>query len=237
MSDISDTGQRAGWELIWRGEKIPPKYLSIAAPSPTVVELARMLPSGGSVLDIGCGLGRHCLYLGKQGFQVAGMDISPTGVETTRAVCAEHNITFDGKVADMQALPWPDAVFNGAFSIASLHHHLRPNLVKALDEVRRVLKPGGLFAADFPSTASAQYQSLRKQVAAGELSEPEPNTFVDERPEVDEDDDAFLPHHFCDEDDLRDLMQGFEVLSMQTEINDTGKPGRWVVFARKPLVE
>lgn len=237
MSDTSNTDERVGWERIWRSTTIPEKYGSFAAPNQAIVEWADTLTPGSAVLDIGCGVGRHCVYLGQRGFQVAGTDISPTAIDLTRKICAENGIAFDGRVADMQNLPWPDAVFDGALSTSTIHHHLRPNMVKVLAEVRRVLKPGGLFVADFLSIDMIEQRKLREQVAAGELTEPEPNTFVDVRPDIDDMNDAFLPHHFSDEADLRDLLRDFEIIKLWIIQRSDGTKGQWVVSARRPLAD
>ncbi|MFN8374284.1 MAG: class I SAM-dependent methyltransferase [Anaerolineae bacterium] len=238
MPDSSSSDERVGWELIWRSADIPPRYRSLAAPNATVVEWAETLPQGGFVLDIGCGVGRHCVYLGGRGLRMAGMDISPTGIKTTEAVCAEHQIDFEGRVADMTALPWETDTFDGALSISTLHHHLRADIVRALAEVLRVLKPGGLFLVDFPSTDTIDYQELRRQITDGEITEPETNTFVDIRPGLDDMNDAFLPHHFCDEADLRDLLRSFEIIRLWAALRDVpngaGKAGKWVAWVRKP---
>jgi SAM-dependent methyltransferase len=233
----SDSGERAGWELIWRSGNIPPRYRSLAEPNATVVEWADTLPAGGFVLDLGCGVGRHLVYLGGRGFRVAGVDISPSGIRMAQEVCAERQIALDGRVADMNALPWSENTFDGALSTSTIHHHRRAGLLQTLDEVRRVLKPGGVLLADFPSTDTAQYQHFRSQAAAGELTEVEPNTFVDERPNADDMADEFLPHHFSDEADLRDLLRSYEIVRLWADLHETdsGKRGKWVTWARKPL--
>ena len=237
MANPINPDDRAGWELIWRGENIPPRYRSLAAPNASVVEWADGLPAGGFVLDIGCGVGRHLVYLGERGFKVAGVDISPSGIQQSQAVCAERGIAFEGHVGDMDVLPWPDATFDGAFSTSTIHHNLRADIVRTLAEVRRVLKPGGLLLADFPTTDALDYQQMREQVASGQLSEIEPDTFVDQRPEIDEQDDLFLPHHYCDEADLRDLLHEFEIVKLWADLRDieNGKRGKWVASVRKPV--
>ncbi len=222
---------RVGWELIWSSDRIPGRYASFAAPNDTVVEWADSLSAGASVLDLGCGIGRHVIYLGGRGFRVAGVDISPTDVQRTVALCAERGIIFDGRVCDMTVLPWPDATFDAALSTSTIHHGLRANVQRTIDEVWRLLKPGGLFLVDFPCTDRADYAYVRAEVAAGHIIEVEPNTFVDERPDSD-DPDGFLPHHYCDEADVRDLLSSFTLERVWAELRE-GSRGKWVACARK----
>jgi len=222
---------RIGWEPIWSSVTIPGRYASFAAPNDTVIDWANSLQAGADVFDLGCGVGRHVTYLGGRGFRMAGADISPTGVQRAYAACAERGLTFDGRVCDMTLIPWPDATFDAALSISTIHHGLRANILRAIDELWRLLKPGGLFLVDFPCTDRADYLYLRAEVAAGHLLEVEPNTFVDERPDS-EDADGFLPHHFCDEADVRDLLRRFSLERLWADSSPSGR-GKWVAWARK----
>lgn len=171
---------------------------------------------------------------------MAGMDISPTGINRTREVCAARQLEVDVCVSDMTTIPWPEHRFDGVFSIAAIHHQLRADLSRSLAEVWRVLKPGGLFLADFPHVATLTYQQARQWVNTGQLVEVEPNTFVDVQVNFEED-DLYLPHHFCDETDLRDLLRPFDILKLQADLCDAvldgtaGLLGKWVVWARKPV--
>jgi len=90
MPNIPEPDERAGWELIWRHGNGHPRYGSYAAPDAAVMDWATTLPAGGFVLDLGCGVGRHVVYLGGCGFRMAGIDIAPSGIrliamKTTRA--------------------------------------------------------------------------------------------------------------------------------------------------------
>src|SRR6478672_6880654 len=152
---------RIGWEAIWSSGDIPDRFASFAAPNATVVDWADSLQPGAFVFDLGCGVGRHITYLGGRGFRIAGSDISPTGVQRAYAACAERELAFDGRVCDMTALPWPDTTFDAALSTSTIHHALRADIQQAIDEVWRILKPGGLFLVDFPCTDRADYAYQR----------------------------------------------------------------------------
>jgi SAM-dependent methyltransferase len=229
-----------GWESIWQWKRVPPRFASFAAPNSTIVEWSATLPMGALVLDVGCGMGRHCVYLGQKGFRVAGCDLSPTGVANSIAACQTKNIPFDGRVCDMATLPWSDQTFGAAFSTSSIHHHLRAGVQQAVDEIWRVLKVGGLLFLDFPTTSGLDYAENRIEVAEGRYLEPEPNTFIDPAfTENSRDKDGFLPHHYFDEADLRELMKRYTLLRMEElmrpakEKRGVGMVGKWIVWARK----
>jgi tellurite methyltransferase len=239
---MTNPSDRAGWEHIWRSGNIPPPYQTSAAPNATVVEWADSIPQGGFVLDVGCGVGRHLIYLGERGFRMAGVDISPSAIKLAQEACAERQLAFEGQVSDMNQLPWGDQTFDAALSISTINHHTRADIVRTLSEVKRVLKPGALFMADFLCTDTLNYQLIRRQVAAGEVTEVEPNTFVDDRPDS-EDPDGFLPHHYCDKADLRDLLRPFEVIRLWADLQEvetargSGLRGKWVAWVRRPLAD
>jgi tellurite methyltransferase len=238
MANAPRPGAQVGWELIWRRGNDHPRYGSAAAPDPAVMEWAKTIPAGGFVLDLGCGVGRHMVFLGGLGFRTAGVDISPSGIRLTKEACADRQIAFEGHVSDMDALPWADETFDAALSVSAIHHHRRAAIIRTLGAVRRVLKPGGLLLVDFPCTDTLDYRQLRRQVAAGQIDEVEPNTFVNERPDIDDMDDSFLPHHYCDEADVRDLLRSFEIIRLWTSLREskdgTGVRAKWVASARRP---
>ena len=241
MSTQDQLPEHLGWEPIWGQGKIPKRFASFAAPNSTVVEWTNQLNPGGFALDVGCGVGRHCTFLAKRGFRVAGMDNSPTGIRLAQQACALRHIPFDGRVCDMTALPWEDGTFDAALSISTIHHGLRANVAKAIQEVARVLRPGGDFLVDFECTQTMKYAERRALAKIGQITEVEPNTFVDMRPDSN-DLDGYLPHHFSDESDVRDLLHPFEIVrlwaALHTSTSAASKDqvvGKWVAWVRKPI--
>jgi SAM-dependent methyltransferase len=94
------------------------------------------------LLDIGCGAGRTTYRLMKNGFKVVGADLSETLLEAARARCP--GIEFHH--ADVRCLPFEDESFSQAlFSFNGMDQvHPSEDYLKALRDIRRVLKPGGI---------------------------------------------------------------------------------------------
>ncbi|MEO8393762.1 MAG: class I SAM-dependent methyltransferase [Chloroflexota bacterium] len=233
MANLSNPLDRAGWEAIWTRGDIPARYRTLAKPEDAVVEWAQTLPAGAAILDLGCGVGRHCLYLGGLGCRMAGQDVSPSGIEQTAAACAERGISFEGKRSPITTIPWADATFDGVLSTATIHHGLRAEVDRAVAEVRRVLKPGGSFLVDLIATDRLEYQEQKDRAAQGVIQEIEPNTFLDENNMYDT--DGFLPHHYFDEAETRDLLSAFEIVRLWTTQTQQGDINRWVAVATRPL--
>jgi SAM-dependent methyltransferase len=99
--------------------------------------------AGSAVLDVGCGVGQAVRALTQQGLVAHGVDVSETSIELAR----EHSATC--QVYDGRQLPFPDAMFQavGAFNV--LEHVEEP--VAFLDEMGRVLKPGGRMIVSSPN--------------------------------------------------------------------------------------
>ncbi len=99
--------------------------------------------AGKTALDAGCGGGRYTFALKKMGFEsVTGVDISTTGLSNAVRRQAEKGI--DGvqfEEASVLNLPFENNSFDFVFSNGVLHHST--NLVKGIQELLRVLKPGG----------------------------------------------------------------------------------------------
>lgn len=100
---------------------------------------AAQVSDGGWCGDLGCGPGHVTRYLHEQGAQVCGIDLSDAMVRRAR----ELNPGLDFQQGDLTALDLPDAHFAGVIAFYSLIHIAPPQMVNALRELRRVLRPGG----------------------------------------------------------------------------------------------
>lgn len=97
----------------------------------------------GRVLDLGCGCGRTTRHIKDMSFDVLGVDIAPLLIEQAKVL--HPDIKF--QVGDATSLQYLDTSFDSVvFSFNGLDY-LYPleNRVQALREIKRVLKPGGVF--------------------------------------------------------------------------------------------
>ena len=109
--------------------------------------IARMdVPADARVLDVGCGSGWATRLLAEYApnGRVTGIDISDEMIRMARESSQAHG-NVDYQMASAEQLPFEDNEFTHAFSMESLYYYR--NIPKALNEIHRVLKPGGLFVA------------------------------------------------------------------------------------------
>ena len=108
------------------------------------------------VLDVGCGNGYVLSKYALEGGEVYGIDITQAGVDLCLKRFELFGLVGNFRVADAQDIPYPDSTFDCVCSMGVLHHV--PDTQKALDEIFRVLKPGGRLIVMFYHRHSAKYQ-------------------------------------------------------------------------------
>jgi SAM-dependent methyltransferase len=107
--------------------------------------LAREVGNLGPICDMGCGPGQIARYLHRQGMDTLGIDLSPRMV--TEAQKLNPEIHFHQ--GDMLALPDADNSWGGIAAFYCIIHVPREQIVDALSEMKRVLKPGGVLLITF----------------------------------------------------------------------------------------
>jgi SAM-dependent methyltransferase len=94
---------------------------------------------GLRILDLGCGKGRFARILASRGARVVGLDISAAMLSAARET------GLDCVRGSARRLPFAAASFDGAIAVEVFEHLETRALDDACDELRRVLRPGGIF--------------------------------------------------------------------------------------------
>lgn len=102
------------------------------APSAWVLRWRHLVASGGAVLDVACGEGRHLLAFAQAGHPVAGVDRSPDALQVAARRLAP--LSAELRCADIEAGPWPfeGRLFDGVVVTHYLWRPLLPAIVASL---------------------------------------------------------------------------------------------------------
>jgi SAM-dependent methyltransferase len=129
----------------YSGSDLYPRHYAVRPTEYVYTEMSRMLGdlSGKKVLEYGCGEGWITRDLASQSAEVFAFDVSERSIDTTRAVLTKSGLLTRChlQVMPAEALNYPDESIDVAVGFAIIHHL---DLPRALAELHRVLRPGGL---------------------------------------------------------------------------------------------
>jgi len=189
----------------WNELFLDEKFIA-AMPQPEVYKFVKLLENTFtdrplSIWDFCCGAGRHTVLLSQMGHNAYGSDVSENGIEHTQQWLESSSLSATLKVADMTENLFPGKNFHGAFSWDALHHNTISNINKAVDNVYDSLCDGGMFMVSLLCTKSGKPELRGREI--------EKNTFVREN-----DSEAGVPHHYFDEQGIRELFKKWKILSL-----------------------
>ncbi|MFT4414135.1 class I SAM-dependent methyltransferase [Fredinandcohnia humi] len=121
--------------------------------------LMEYLQDNSIILDAGCGDGYGSYLLNQQGYQVVGVDISAEMIDKANTRHQTNTLTF--MQSDITQLPFEDETFSGVMAINSLEWTEQP--LRAINEIKRVTKTGGIFCIGFLGpTAGPRQHAYRR---------------------------------------------------------------------------
>jgi len=98
-----------------------------------------------TVLDLGCGSGRHLVYLSEHHFDMYGIDIAREGIHLAEEWLRSKKLYATlARGSVYNRLPYRDNFFDAVISTRVLHHAAPERIQKTIAEIERILKPGGL---------------------------------------------------------------------------------------------
>lgn len=153
--------------------------------------------SGNKLLDLGTGLGRIARFFAKNGFKVSALDVDAVPLAHARQTAAANGLNIDFRQGNMMKMPFVNKSFNCVYAanILSLTHMV--GLVNTLDEVHRVLTPGGIVYGQLYDVAGRA-----KHISVGEIDE---HSFLS-RVQYG---NHFAPFLFVKKDEIPGLLRGF----------------------------
>lgn len=150
------------------------------------------------VLDLGCGNGSNARFFAQQGYEAHGIDISAAAIEMGRAWFAQEGLVGDLRVGSCLDLPYGSGFMDVVVSHGVLDHLIPSDGRRAMAEVHRVLRPGGLCFLTLVAVNDLEY---------GKGEPVDRNTFI-----LADGYEKGLPQRYFDREAIDELLQGFALL-------------------------
>jgi len=183
-------------------------------PHPDIARLAELFKNHGvkRILDLGCGTGRHLVYLSKLGFQMEGFDSSPHALALSQEWLNEEGLTAAIREHQMEfPFPYPDMSFDALISVQVIHHNLFKDILFTISEIERVLRPRGFIFITVPVLGPKPVNPEEDW----QLHQVEDGTYIPQSGA-----ESGIPHHYFTETELCDVFNGFERLEIYIDSTD-----------------
>ena len=172
------------------------------------------------VLDLGCGTGRHSIFLSKKGHDVYALDKSKIAIEKLKQENLENIKLFNQKFS--QGLFKKD-LFDVVLSIMVLHHAPVREIHKNFNAIKSILNKGGYFIFSVISVEDHRFNTGY---------EIEKDTKIN----IDNTFDFEIPHHFFTKKEIQILLKDYDILEMKQKSRISAKGFdkfvHWDVIAR-----
>lgn len=153
-------------------------------------------------VDLGCGIGNYSVYLAGKGFNVTGVDISPTAIKIAEENSKKRGVKCDFIVADLLGdLKGVSGTFDFAYDWELLHHIFPEQREKYVENVHGKLKPKGTYLSICFSEKNPQFGG------SGKYRETPLGTLL----------------YFSSEEELRDLFEPYFHIDVLKTIQISGK--------------
>lgn len=153
------------------------------------------------ILDLGCGYGKHSIYLAENNFEVVSMDINKQALEWLKRYIKRKSINNITLIqADVNSIPFIDSYFDTVICSSVIHHQNLEQVKNSISEIYRVLNQKGCLLIDFMSIEDDSF---------GIGEEIERNTFIGSRKGEEN-----IPHHYSDISELDKLLRMFSEIKI-----------------------
>ena len=172
------------------------------------------------ILDLGCGTGRHTIYLLENGFEVYGCDASESALKIAEKIIKD----VEFKKCDMTSLPYEKNFFDGILCHFVIQHGKIEQIKKAISEIYRILRKNGILYLSVPSVKHPEYFT-------GKEIEPRTKINIDAI-------DGNVPHHYFTENEIRNLFNKFNIIELKhaefpSERDPNKKAAAYLLYAKK----
>lgn len=166
-------------------------------------------------LDLGCGLGRHSILFGKNGFEVYCFDISENAIKRTKEWAEEEMLNLHYEIGDMLNLPYENNSMDCILCRNVISHSDTEGVKKIISELKRVLKNNG-----------ECYLTLGSNDTYGFRQKDWPIIDENTRLRMEKGPEYKVPHFYADYDLIKKLFSEFEIININQNVDYYEKDGK-----------
>lgn len=159
-------------------------------------------------LDLGCGLGRHSILFGKNGYEVYCFDISENAIQRTEDWAKKENLKLNYKVGDMLNLPYENETMDCILCRNVISHSDTNGVKKIISELNRVLKKDGECYLTLGSKDTYGYKQIDWP-----LIDENTRLRMEKGPEYK------VPHFYADYNLIQELFSEFKIININQNID------------------
>ncbi len=166
-------------------------------------------------LDLGCGLGRHSILFGKNGFNVSCFDISEEAINRTKKWANEEELSFNYQIGDMLKLPYNDNSFDCILCMNVISHTDTEGMRIIINELKRVLRDDG-----------ECYLTLGSKDTPGFKNSDWPMVDSNTKLRMEEGPEYKVPHFYVDYNLAKELFKDFKIIDIHQIVNHYEHDGK-----------
>ena len=200
--------KRDKWEALHSQSRFLPRYPQDDVVRWILGSFTRAERLEKRILDLGCGGGRHAILMAQEGFITQATDRSPAGVVETQKRAKEAGLNIKCIESQITKLPYEDRFFDALLCYGVLCYLERRQLEITINEIHRILKPGGeafimtRSDRDFRINSSCHLENTTYRIE-GDSSEDYPAK-----------DEIGMVHSFLSREDVEALFSSFSELKL-----------------------
>lgn len=202
-----------GWQEIFKKGGV-----NVREPHEDIPKIIKFLKKekAKKVLDLGCGSGRHVVYLASKGFEVYGTDDAKEGINLCKKWLKACGLKANLQVASFfEKFPFKDNSFDAIISTWAIHHGTEKQVKYCIKEIERTLKTGGLIFIAVTSTFKGRPFQEKKKI--------EEHTWI-----ITKGLEKGVPHHIFNKQMMKTYFRNFEILDLHKD-----KYEHWCILGRK----
>ena len=178
-----------------------------------------------TVLDLGCGRGRHSIFLAETGFEITAVDLSPAEIDQLRKQAQQKNLdrNIETLVCDMRELPFSKRTFDCVLAYNSIYLTSYDGLKTTIASITDLLTDSGQVYITFVSKSG------------GALTNPAHKVIDDFTIIKTQGTEKGMHHTYLDYSDILKLMSDYQILKIQhiQGFSTSGANFRYFVEAAK----